>query len=126
MDDFNPATKCATLTAMSKIIFLAPLLALAVPGPLGAQATDFTLVNGTGKALGSLSIRRTGSTEWRPLGSAPAPDAGQAVAFSDPDCAFDIRAETAGGPIVWSGVNLCEVSAVTLREAGGTPYAEYR
>lgn len=111
---------------MWKMLLTAPLLALAVPAAVSAQATDFTLVNGTGKALGNLSIRRTGATDWRPLGAAPAPDGSQAVAFNDPDCAFDIRAETSGGEIVWTGVNLCEVSAVTLREAAGTPYAEYR
>ncbi|MBW0145531.1 hypothetical protein [Sphingomicrobium clamense] len=111
---------------MWKMLLVAPLMALATPAAVSAQATDFTLVNGTGKALGNLSIRRTGSNEWRPLGAAPAPDASQSVAFNDPDCAFDIRAEASSGPIVWTGVNLCEVSAVTLREAGGTPYAEYR
>ena len=111
---------------MLKILLGAALAATLFPGAAIAQATDFTLINGTGKALGNLSIRRTGSAEWRPLGAAPAPDGSQAVAFDDPDCAFDIRATSAGGEIVWSGVNLCEVSAVTLREAGGTPYAEYR
>ena len=75
---------------------------------------------------GALSIRRTGSQEWRALGSAPTPGASQAIAFSDADCAFDLKAETASGPLVWSGVNLCEVSAVTLRVAAGTPFAEYR
>ncbi|WP_265571236.1 hypothetical protein [Sphingomicrobium nitratireducens] len=107
-----------------------PLFALALcvstSAPLFAQATDFTLVNGTGNALGDLSIRRTGTAAWQPLGSAPAPDARQAVKFSNPDCAFDIQAQAGGQTLVWSGVNLCDVSVVTLRVAGGTPYAEYR
>jgi hypothetical protein len=35
--------------------------------------------------------------------------------FSDPDCAFDIRADVAGkGPITWAGVNLCGAKSVTL------------
>ena len=111
---------------MLKMLPIVAAATVILPTPILAQATDFTLVNGTGKALGNLSIRRTGSAEWRPLGAAPSPDGSQAVAFDDPDCAFDIRAESAGGEIVWTGVNLCEVSAVTLREAAGTPYAEYR
>ena len=111
---------------MSKLALLALASAFALSAPAMTQATDFTLVNGTGQPLGALSIRRTGASDWRPLGAAPAPDASQAVAFEDPDCAFDIRAETNGGQIVWTGVNLCEVSAVTLRVAAGTPFAEYR
>ncbi|MBB3763277.1 hypothetical protein FHS50_000300 [Sphingomicrobium lutaoense] len=98
-----------------------------MPSPALAQASDFTLVNGTGQALGNLSIRRTGSEEWRPLGAAPTVGASSAIAFNDPDCAFDIRASGANGSaLTWSGVNLCEVSAVTLRLAAGTPYVEYR
>ena len=47
--------------------------------------------------------------------------------FSDADCAFDIRAKLAGdGEAVWSGVNLCEVSRVTLRRGpSGTTFASY-
>ena len=111
---------------MSKLVALALIGAFAISTPAMTQATDFTLVNGTGQALGALSIRRTGARDWRPLGAAPAPDSSQSVAFNDPDCAFDIRAEANGGQLVWSGVNLCEVSAVTLRVAAGTPFAEYR
>ena len=36
--------------------------------------------------------------------------------FTDPDCAFDIRANVAGaGPVTWAGVNLCDVKSVTLK-----------
>lgn len=125
-DPFRYATSWAIIMPMKLFLaLLAALTALFSP-PLLAQARDFTLVNGTGQALGNLAIRRTGASQWRALGAAPAPDASRAVPFSDPDCAFDIRAETASGEIVWSGVNLCEISAVTLRVAAGTPYAEYR
>ena len=104
----------------------AALLALQ-PAPAISQASDFTLVNGTGQALGNLSIRRTGTENWQPIGAAPAVGSQSNISFSNPDCAFDIRATPQGGqPIVWQGVNLCEVSAVTLRLAAGTPYVDYR
>lgn len=74
------------------------------------------LVNGTGGALAEVSIRRAGSSDWKPLGAAPAPGASGSVQFNDPDCAFDIRATVAGaGPTTWAGVNLCDVKAVTLK-----------
>lgn len=115
------------MTVMRTLFASLALAALSVPAPAFSQASDFTLVNGTGQALGNLSIRRTGSEAWRPLGAAPSAGARSPISFSDPDCAFDIRAAGNGGnEIVWNGVNLCEVSAVTLRLAAGTPYVEYR
>jgi len=39
--------------------------------------------------------------------------------FSDPDCAFDIRATVAGaGSVTWAGVNLCGAKSVTLNRDG--------
>jgi hypothetical protein len=36
--------------------------------------------------------------------------------FTDPDCAFDIRATVPGaGPVTWTDVNLCDVKSVTLK-----------
>ena len=41
------------------------------------------------------------------------------MTFSDPDCAFDIRANVAGaGPTTWTDVNLCAVKSVTLNRDG--------
>lgn len=112
---------------MRKILPLAAMACLFSATGAYAQATDFVLVNDTGSALGNLEIRRTGTSAWQPLGAAPASGAQSRIAFSNPDCAFDIRAVPPGGsPLVWSGVNLCEVSAVMLKLAAGTPYAEYR
>lgn len=89
---------------------------LASSAPAIAGASNFTLVNGTDSGLSEVSIRRSGTNEWKPLAAAPAPGAGGQVQFADPDCAFDIRATVAGsGPVTWAGVNLCDVKAVTLR-----------
>ena len=90
--------------------------------PVLAGASPFTLVNGTSGGLSEVAIRRAGTSDWKPLGAAPAPGARGPVQFSDPDCAFDIRATVAGaGPVTWTGVNLCDVKSVTLKkdEAAG-------
>jgi hypothetical protein len=98
-------------------LFLTALLTS--PPALAAGAANFTLVNGTGAALAELSIRRAGTQAWKPLGSAPSAGAKSAMNFSDPDCAFDIRANVqGGGPVTWVGVNLCGAKSVTLNRDG--------
>ena len=98
------------------------LLALLMASPAFAGASNFTLVNGTGGALSELSIRRSGTNDWKPL----AQGAGGAVQFSDPDCAFDIRASVGGTPVTWTGVNLCGAKSVTLkRSAAAGAWVDY-
>ena len=91
------------LRRMKRLVILALLGATAQP-VLAAGASNFTLVNG------SLSIRRAGTLDWKPLGTAPSAGARSSMNFSDPDCAFDIRANVAGaGNVTWADVNLCAV-----------------
>jgi hypothetical protein len=98
----------------SGLLIFAALLAPASPAQSGAS--NFTLVNGTGAALSELSIRRSGTENWKPLGNAPAAGSRAPISFSNPDCAFDIRATIPGaGPVTWAGVNLCDVRSVTLK-----------
>jgi hypothetical protein len=102
------------VAAMRRIV--AAALLLSCGSPAFAGATKFTLVNGTGKALAELSIRRAGTQEWKKLGDAPSAGARAPIDFKDPDCAFDIRANVPGqGPVTWADVNLCDVKAVTLK-----------
>jgi len=102
------------VAAMKKLALAALIVACGSPALAGAS--NFTLVNGTGGALAELSIARSGTREWKPLGAAPAAGARLPVSFSDPDCAFDIRANVAGsGPVTWAGINLCDVKSVTLK-----------
>ncbi len=112
---------------MRMIILLAGGSLAAVPAPAMAGASAFTLVNGTDAPLAEVTIRRAGSDDWRPLGVAPAPGARGAVQFSDPDCAFDIRANLPGaGPVTWASVNLCDVRTVTLKRDGSAgPWVDY-
>ncbi|MEO7635670.1 MAG: hypothetical protein ABIS38_08505 [Sphingomicrobium sp.] len=96
---------------MRMILLAASLVLSATPAaPALAGASPFTLVNGTSNGLSEVSIRRAGTADWKPLG-APGK-----VSFTDPDCAFDIRATVAGsGPVTWTGINLCDVKSVTLK-----------
>ena len=97
-----------------RVAILVTMLACASAAVAGASS--FTLVNGTGAGLGDVSIRRAGTQDWKPLGSASAAGARNPVSFKDPDCAFDIRANVAGsGPVTWAGVNLCDVKSVVLK-----------
>ena len=110
--------------------FIAPLLALAIastPAYALAGAGNFTLVNRTGANIGSMQIRRVGSGAWLPLGGNPAAGSRVAVAFTDPDCAFDIQARLADGKAVtFTGINLCDVTVVTLnRGPGGDLWVDY-
>lgn len=110
---------------MKKLVLFAALLSCAAPALAGAS--NFTLVNGTGGSLAELSIRRAGTQDWKPLGSAPAAGARGPVTFSDPDCAFDLRANVPGsGSVTWAGVNLCDVKSVVLnRDQSAGAWVDY-
>ena len=109
---------------MKKLVLLATLLA---SSPVYAGASNFIVVNGTGAALAELSIRRAGTKDWKPLGNAPASGARGNVTFTDPDCAFDIRATVTGkGEVTWAGVNLCDVRSVVLNhDASAGAWVDY-
>ena len=107
-------------------VALAALVAF-TPLPALADAGNFTLVNNTGSNIASMSIRRVGTTQWTPLGGNPATGSRTAVAFANPDCAFDIKATLADGKVAtFSGVNLCDVTTVTLnRGPSGDLWVDY-
>ena len=99
----------------------------ALPAPALAAAGNFTLVNKTGANIASIQIRRVGTSAWQPLTGAPPLGARLAVAFANPDCAFDIKARLAdGSDVSFPGVNLCDVTVVTLnRGKGGDVWVDY-
>jgi len=103
------------------------ILLLLCGSPAFAGASHFVLVNGTGAAIADVSIARSGTDEWKPLGASPAAGARAPVNFTNPDCAFDIRANVAGsGPVTWAGVNLCDVKSVVLkRDASAGAWVDY-
>lgn len=105
----------------------AAALIAVMAAPALADASSFTVTNATGAGIASLSIRRTGTSDWRSLPGAPAAGASSSVSFSDPDCAFDLRASMAGGGFAeWVGVNLCGTSRLTLRRRpSGETWVDY-
>ena len=111
----------------SSFAWLLAVAMLANPAPVMAAAGNFTLVNRTGAAISSLQIRRVGTTAWQSLGGNPANGSRMAVAFANPDCAFDIKANLAGGQsATFTGVNLCDVTTVTLnRGPSGDVWVDY-
>jgi len=113
------------VTAMRKAVLAASLLLCGSPAFAGASR--FVLVNGTGAPIAEVSIKRSGTHEWKPLGASPAAGSRAQVDFANPDCAFDIRANVAGtGPVTWAGVNLCDVKSVTLkRDASAGAWVDY-
>lgn len=116
------------IEGMRKTLFGLAALALAAgASPAIAGAENFILVNATGAGISALSIRRTGTSDWQPLSVATAAGASSAVAFSNPDCAFDLRASLADGKTAeWSGVNLCGTSRLTLRQRpSGETWVDY-
>ena len=108
-------------------LLIAMAVGLSHPGPALAGASSFAVVNGAGADIERLVIRRVGSSQWRPLGVTAASGKAAAVAFSDPDCAFVLRATLAGGATVtWNGVNLCDAKLLTLRRnAAGLAWVDY-
>lgn len=111
----------------NSIFALAALSLSLASAPAFAGASSFTVVNGTGANITSLSIKRTGTGAWHNLAAAPAAGGSSGVTFNDPDCAFDLQASLAGGgTAVWSGVNLCGTTAVTLRRRpSGETWVDY-
>lgn len=112
---------------MMKHALLTVILCSAVAAPLAADVNGFAIVNQSGGALSGLAIRRVGGDQWTPLGVSPASGASARADFTNPDCAFDLRATVAGrGQVLWHGVNLCDAKRVILiRDASGRAWVDY-
>jgi len=106
---------------------LAALGLAALSQPAFAGADDFVLVNGTGAPVTNVAIRRATTNSWTSVPGAPQSGARTNIQFSDPDCAFDIKAKLAGiGDVVWTGINLCGTKAVILnRNGSGVLWVDY-
>ena len=78
-------------------IFRIGIAAALILSPVAAiaGASGFAIVNQSGAALSGLSVRRTGTSDWHPLGAGLSPGAMSKFSFTDPDCAFDIKATLA-------------------------------
>lgn len=112
---------------MTRALLCLGLLLSSGPAVAALQAGNFTLGNQSGQPLANVAIRDFGGGPWRPLTSSLGPADRQPIAFTDDDCAFDIRADLPGGEhVVWQGVNLCDVRVVVLsRRPDGTIWVDY-
>jgi hypothetical protein len=113
---------------MNKFVSRAMILAsLGLSAPAASAVNGFAIVNQAGGALSDVALRRVGDRAWQPLSVALAAGASARADFKNDDCAFDLRATVAGvGPIVWNGVNLCDVKRVTLnRVSSGRQWVDY-
>lgn len=113
---------------MKRVFALSSIaVALAMASPAMSEVNGFSIVNNSGGSMSGIALRRVGSTEWIPLAVAPAAGASVQAPFTNPDCAFDLRATVAGvGQVTWGGVNLCDVKSVTLnRDPSGRSWVDY-
>ncbi|WP_448662382.1 hypothetical protein ACG3SL_17200 [Sphingomonas sp. CJ20] len=107
------------------------LAVLVVATPAWADPWDFILVNSTGKAIKSVEVSPGGAGTWvankvdEDLKKEALVKAGgrMTVHFDKGSgCKYDVKAVFEDGTnAVWSGVNVCDNSYVTVKYAGGTP-----
>lgn len=99
-------------------------LSVVLLSPVGASASglDFQLRNDTGYDIQAVYVDPSSSDNWSGniLDQDSLPDGGFAdVTFSgDPDsCKWDMKVEWTGDyePVVWQSLNLCNISALTLK-----------
>lgn len=108
---------------MVRLLLATAMLAVAAP----AEAADLSVVNGTGGTMLRISIRPYGGGAWKAIEGSLSSGASRTISSSGEQCAFDIRAELAGGAqATWADVNFCETKSVTLsRRPDGTTWADY-
>lgn len=104
--------------------------ALLMAAPAFAEDWDFILVNNSGKEVKTIDLSPTGADKWQPnkldpeIKSGPLKAGGRTTIHFDKgsDCKYDVKATFADDTnSVWSGINLCDNSYVTIAYKNGTP-----
>lgn len=116
---------------MRYMAVMAGVATLLAATPAFADDWDFILTNDTGKEVKTIEVSPTGAAKWQPnkvdadVQKAPTlkPAARTTVHFSkDAECKFDIRLTFADDSnAVWTNINVCDNSYVTLRYKNGAP-----
>jgi hypothetical protein len=107
-------------------ILAAAAATLAAPAPVPAALGPVVVVNGTGSAISAVEMRKTGRSGWSPVALASPAGGAAAAAFDDSECAVDLRATLASGEqLLFSGVNPCGISRLTLRRDSGIAWVDY-
>jgi len=115
----------------NKLIAMTVVIA-AVATPALADDWDFVLTNSTGKTIKTVEVSPAGASTWQ--ANKVDPEAKQSdglkaggrmtVHFtkSASQCKFDLQGTfDDGSKAVWSGINVCDNSFVTLRYANNAP-----
>lgn len=96
------------------------------PGAARAALGLVVVVNGTGSDISAVELRKTGRSAWSPVALAAPAGRSASAGFDDDDCAVDLRATLANGEqLLFSGVNPCGVSRLTLRRDAGVAWVDY-
>lgn len=121
----------SSLGPLATLLTLAIVLALLAPATALAGAQDFTLVNRTGLRIVELYISTSETDEWEEdvLGVAVLEDGASVnIHFSAKEQAkhWDLKiVDSDGDEVVWTNLNLLEISKVTLHyQKGGQPVAD--
>lgn len=108
------------------------LLALCVlaSGPAHAGTQDFILVNSTGSEIHDLYVSESGNMSWEenllPGADTFLNSTEMAITFSGRSaCVWDLMAQEGDVQAVWEGIDLCQVSAVTLHCGESSCWATY-
>ncbi|QQR74618.1 MAG: hypothetical protein IPJ17_03225 [Holophagales bacterium] len=121
----------SSLGPLATLLTLAIVLALLAPATALAGAQDFTLVNRTGLRIVELYISTSETDEWEEdvLGVDVLEDGASVnIHFSAKEQAkhWDLKiVDSDGDEVVWTNLNLLEISKVTLHyQKGGQPVAD--
>lgn len=116
---------------MRKILIAAGVGAFLAATPAVAEEWDFVLINMTGNRIAEVEVAPASSARWQTqkhdpeLKRMPFPAGVRQTIRFDRDanaCLFDIRTRFADGTMgLWSRINLCDNSYVTIRYTNGAP-----
>jgi hypothetical protein len=117
--------------AMRKLLLIAAAT-LTAATPALADAWDFILTNGSGKEIKLVEVAPTGTQTWQKnivdeevkKATTTRPGGRMTVHFDKGSaCKYDVKATFADDTsMVWSGVNVCDNSFVTVKlNAAGAP-----
>ncbi len=106
--------------------------ALVLATPALADEWDFVLTNDTGKEIKTIALSPTGANQWQANKVAadiqktgPIKPAGRSTIHfekSADQCKFDVRATFSDDTTqIWTAINVCDDSYVTLRIRNGAP-----
>lgn len=111
------------------LVMLGVTLSLAVGSAASGPVLDFTLVNKTGLTIQEVYVSPTHDDEWGEdvMGrDVLEDDAAVEISFSrrETECLWDLKViDDDDDSVVWTKLNLCEASEITLKYEGKRPTA---